>query len=108
MRRSSKLLSNAKQPGAGDTVTGLVTFLVGAAIVAYLFVTNGDYKPKEMYWFINTGLCLWVPMMVIVCLLGKEPSEFGLQRGDAKLGLRWSLLLWTAMLIPAIVESQRP
>jgi membrane protease YdiL (CAAX protease family) len=108
MRRSSKSSGESTGGGAGATVTGLVTFLVGAAIVTYLFLTNGDYKPKETYWFINTGLCLWAPLMAIMFFLRHEPGEYGLQRGDAREGFRWALLFWIAMVFVGAGASSRP
>lgn len=87
----------------GGGPTALVTFLVGAAIVSYLFFTNPDPKSFEAYNFINTGLCLWVPLMVILFVLRQEPSQFGLTRGDQRFGLKWALIAWIAMILPIIV-----
>ena len=90
----------------GDGATGLVTFLVGALIAAYLFFTNPDPKSPESYWFINTGLCLWLPLVTILLFLRQEPSQFGLTRGDRRLGLKWALIAWIVMvLILAVVVS---
>jgi len=91
--------------GAGATATGVVVGVVGAVIAAYLFITNGDNKAWEPYWFINTGLCLWVPLMVILLVLRQEPAQFGFGRGDSRLGFKWVLGLWLAMLLPAWLAS---
>ena len=90
----------------GDGVTGAVTFAVGLLLAAYLFWTNPDPKSPEAYWYINTALCLWVPLVTILLLLKQEPSHFGLTRGDRRLGLRWTLIAWVGMaLVLAVVVS---
>lgn len=90
----------------GDKATGAVTFLVGLLIAAYLFWTNPDAKSPEAYWYINTALCLWVPLMTILLFLKQEPSQFGMTRGDRRLGLKWTLIAWVGMaLILAVVVS---
>lgn len=110
MRRNVKSSSDSGSgsSGAGPLATGIVTLLVGAAIVTYLFITNADFKPKETYWFINTGLCLWVPLMAILFLLRQEPADYGFRRGDAGFGLRIALALWVFMLVVAAVASRLP
>jgi len=90
----------------GDGATGAVTFLVGLLIAAYLFWTNPDPKSPEAYWYINTALCLWVPLITILLFLKQEPSQFGMTRGDRRLGLKWTLIAWVVMvLILAVVVS---
>ena len=86
--------------------TGVVTFLVGLLIAAYLFWTNPDGKSPESYWLINTGLCLWLPLVTILLFLRQEPSQFGMTRGDRRLGLKWALIAWIFMvLVLAVVVS---
>ena len=92
----------------GDGATGLVTFLVGLLIAAYLFFTNPDDKSPEGYWFINTGLCLWAPLVVILLVLKSEPSQFGLTRGDRRLGLKWTLIAWVVMVLLLAVAVSIP
>lgn len=92
----------------GDRATGLVTFLVGLLIAAYLFFTNPDDKSPEAYWFVNTGLCLWLPLVVIVLVLKSEPSQFGLTRGDRRLGLKWTLIAWVVMVLLLAVAVSIP
>jgi len=90
----------------GDKATGAVTFLVGLLIAAYLFWTNPDAKSPEAYWYINTALCLWVPLVTILLFLKQEPSQFGMTRGDRRLGLKWVVIAWVGMvLILAVVVS---
>jgi membrane protease YdiL (CAAX protease family) len=85
-----------------------IVVITGAIIATYLLLTNGDPKLFEAYNLINTGLCLWLPLMVLLIFLRVEPSEYGLTVGDAKKGLTWAFLLWLAMLTPLIVVSFRP
>ena len=96
----------SKGEGGGDRATGWVTFLVGAGVAAYLFLTNPDPKSPEAYWMINTALCLWVPLVTILLVLKGEPSQFGMTRGDRRLGLKWTLISWVVMvLVLAVVLS---
>ena len=90
----------------GDGAVGPVTFLVGLLIAAYLFFTNPDDKSPEAYWFINTGLCLWLPLVTILVGLRQEPSQFGLTRGDRRLGLKWMGIAWgVVVVLIAVAES---
>ena len=90
----------------GDGPTGLVTALIGGAAALYLFLTNPDPKSPEAYWFTNTALCLWAPLLTILLGLRQEPSQFGLTRGDRRLGLKWAGLAWVGMvLVLAVVLS---
>lgn len=111
MRRSYKTSTESGKGGggAGEMATGLVTLAFGAAITTYLFITNADPKPyKEIYWFVNTGLCLWAPLMAILFLLRHEPSEYGFQRGDARVGLFWALAAWIGMVFVGFIASRMP
>ncbi len=92
----------------GDGATGAVTFLVGGLIAAYLFFTNPDPKSPESYWFINTGLCLWLPLVTILLFLRSEPSQFGMTRGDRRLGLKWTLIAWVVMVVVLAVTVSIP
>ncbi|MGO8670628.1 MAG: CPBP family intramembrane glutamic endopeptidase [Capsulimonadaceae bacterium] len=105
MRKTAKPLVEEKQESTAGPAAGIVIFVVAALITAYLFATNGDFKPIETYWFINDGLCLWVPLMVILFVLREEPGRFGMQRGDARLGLKWALICWLCMLPFAALAS---
>ncbi len=105
--RASKA-ADMDKTGGSSGAAGLVTFLVGGAIVAYLFTTNADPKNFEAYNFLNTGLCLWLPLLTILFALRQEPAQFGLARGDRRQGLKWALLAWIAMLLVLVVASRRP
>lgn len=105
MSKEDKGSSNSRK---GDLSTGFITCLTGAIIVTYLFMTNRDYKPMESYWFINTGLCLWAPLMAIFFFIRQDPSQFGMQRGDSKTGLKWSFIFWLGMAIVALIAYHIP
>ena len=92
----------------GGDATGLVTFLAGSAIVAFLFWTNPLWPMFEPYNFVNTGLCLWLPLMTILLVLKQDPAHFGMARGDRKLGMKLALIGWALMLLPLAVASHRP
>jgi membrane protease YdiL (CAAX protease family) len=92
----------------GEGATGLVTFLVGVLIAAYLFFTNPDPKSPEAYWLVNTALCLWVPLVVILLGLRAEPSQFGMTRGDRRLGLKWTGIAWGVMVLLLAVAVSIP
>lgn len=108
--RTPKAAADTEKSGgrSGGGPTGLVTFLVGGAISAYLFLTNPDPKSFEAYNFINTGLCLWLPLMTIFFVLQQEPSQFGLVRGDRRLGMKGVLIAWAAMILPLVYYSHQP
>lgn len=89
---------SALKRAPGEFATPLVTFLVGAAISAFLFWQNPYLGNFETYRFINCGLLLFVPLMVIVLFLRQSPAQFGLARGDRKFGLKWAIIAWAAML----------
>ncbi len=97
-----------KSGGRGDETIGLVTFLVGTLVAAYLFFTNPDDKSPEAYWFVNTGLCLWLPLVTILLVLKAEPSQFGLTRGDRRLGLKWTGIAWGVMVLLLAVAVSIP
>ena len=92
----------------GDGAAGAVTFFAGLLIAAYLFWTNPDPKSPEAYWYINTALCLWVPLVIILLFLKQEPSQFGMTRGDRRLGLKWTLISSVGMAVIIAVAVSVP
>lgn len=109
-RRTSKTTGDygeASGPLSGVWV-GVITLALGLLIAGYLFFTNQDPKSFEAYHFINTGLCLWLPLIVIFFVFREEPTEFGLTRGDSRFGLRWALVAWIAMVLPVAFYAHLP
>jgi len=105
---AARPVGSGRSRGGRGNVTGAVTTVAGALIVAYLFSTNPDPKTPESYKLINTALCLWAPLMVILFVLKQEPSRFGLTHGDRRQGLRWTLVAWIGMTILLAVMSRIP
>jgi membrane protease YdiL (CAAX protease family) len=92
----------------GKDATGWVTALVGALVTGFLFWTLPYWRGFETYNFVNTGVCLWLPLMVILLFLRQDPTHFGLARGDSKMGMRWVLVGWAVMLLPLVYVSHLP
>lgn len=105
--RTAKAAPETEKGGGhkGGVQTGLVTFFVGTLISVYLFLTNPDPKSFEEYNFINTGLCLWLPLMIILFVFRQEPNQFGLTRGDQRLGMKWVWIAWIGMILPLVFYS---
>lgn len=68
---------------------------------AEYFLENYYGKLYEfLYWFFaDTIVYLLIPILIIIFLFKEKPSSFGLQIGDAKLGLSISLLFIGVMAI---------
>lgn len=106
--RAARGGEDGEKSRGGEGATGLVTFLVGGLIAAYLFFTNPDAKSPESYWLINNGLCLWLPLITILLFLRSEPSQFGMTRGDRRLGLKWTLISWVVMVVILAIAVSIP
>jgi membrane protease YdiL (CAAX protease family) len=92
---------------ASDKVTGWSTLVTGIAISAFLYWRNHPGPGQQVMGFseynlLNTAFILWVPLLVILIGLKREPSEFGMTGGDLKWGMRWAFLLFAAF-IPVIL-----
>ncbi|MBC8137047.1 MAG: hypothetical protein H8F28_14295, partial [Fibrella sp.] len=71
--------------GASDVTTGWVTLLVGLFICGFLYFINHDPNRNmgfHEYNLINTAFVLWVPLIVGMLLLRREPSDIGFSVGD--------------------------
>lgn len=76
--------------GASDVTTGWVTLLVGLFVCGFLYVINHDkiihmgfhHMRFHEYNLINTAFVLWIPLMVGMLFLRREPSEIGFGVGD--------------------------
>ena len=92
--------------GSGGAV-GAITLLSGLAISGFLFWTNALWQTYEVYKIVNVMLCLWVPLLLILFVLKQDPTQFGMARGDRRLGLKWSLVSWVVMILVLAVVSRR-
>jgi len=107
-RKKAETEPDAEKPRGGKEATAAVTAITGALIAAYLFWTNPHWSSYETYKLVNTALCLWLPLLVIILGLRQEPSQFGLTRGDQRLGLKLFLAAWVAMLPVLYFASRQP
>lgn len=100
--RTRRYRSRRRRPAARkertDLLTPLITFLVGTAVTGFLFWQNPFLGNFETYRLVNCGLLLFIPLMVMVLFFRQSPAHFGLARGDRKMGLKWALIAWAAML----------
>ncbi len=83
--KSAAAAGDAPSSGANDVTTGWVTLLVGLFICGFLYFINHD-KTRNMgfheYNLINTAFVLWVPLIVGMLLLRREPADIGFTVGD--------------------------
>ncbi len=94
--------------GGANGASGAIVFLTGLVISGFLFWTNALWQSYEVYKIVNMMLCLWVPLMLILFVLKQDPTQFGMARGDRRLGLKWSLICWVVMVLVLAVISRRP
>ncbi len=100
--------------------------LLGALILAFLFAYN--YQPYTVYslrWLglttetatlrdwneyllVNSAMLLWVPVLVLAFLGKGELSQYGMARGDGRLGAIYALLMYIPMALVVYFASQRP
>jgi membrane protease YdiL (CAAX protease family) len=77
--------ADAPSSGASDVTTGWVTLLVGLFICGFLYYINHD-KTRPMgfheYNLVNTAFVLWIPLMVGMLFLRREPNDIGFSVGD--------------------------
>jgi membrane protease YdiL (CAAX protease family) len=110
--RSRKSEPDEKTTGGSaptpDGLTAGVTFLVGAAIAAFLFLANPDLQPFEAYHLINDAVLIGVPLLATLLFLKQDPSQFGLNKGDKRLGLRYAFFGWLIMVPFLIYAASQP
>jgi len=117
-RRSNKnRLSSAFTPdrSGGDFATqaadkgrdlwgGWVTLVTGVVIGGFLLWRN--HAPPQMpfseFNLLNTACILWIPLVVVIFGLRREPSEWGMTLGDGARGSLWALALF-ACFVPVIL-----
>jgi membrane protease YdiL (CAAX protease family) len=103
-RRSSKgrsPSSDVKSPaqGASDAIAGWTTLVTGLVVSGFLLWRNhSQWMDFSEYNLLNTACILWIPLMVVLIGLRREPSEFGLTPGDTGNGLLAALVLFLIFL----------
>ena len=108
--RASKSSSEGEGRGGKgqNAASGWIVFITGALVTAFLFWTNPLWPNRDTYNLVNTGCCLWIPLLVILFALQQDPNQFGLARGDRRLGLKWALALWIGMLPFLFYAAHQP
>ncbi len=89
-------------------MTGAVTFFVGAAISAFLFLSNPHLSPFEGYHLVNDSVLLGLPLIVIILFLKEEPIDFGMTGGDREYGFKATLIAILCMLPILWYASRTP
>ena len=90
-----------------EQAISLVTFLVGAGILAYLFGFNQRTIIGDEYLIVNVMWLLMVPCLLIFGLFREDLTSFGVRRtqGDAA---RLTWIFTGLMIIPIIIAGQFP
>lgn len=77
--------ADAPSSGASDVTTGWVTLLVGLFLCGFLYYINHNpahHMGFHEYNLVNTAFVLWIPLMVGMLFLRREPSDIGFSVGD--------------------------
>lgn len=102
---------NPKQKGRWrEILISVVVALTGGLLVAGLwrFVYQSDYSRNyETYLVGNIIALLFVPMLIIM-LIGEEPSKFGFAIGDSRRTRLITLGLFAGLVVIAIPASRTP
>jgi membrane protease YdiL (CAAX protease family) len=104
-RRSNKRripVAGARNPvaGPGDAVAGWVTLATGFLVSGFLLWRNhSQWTDFSEYNLLNTACILWIPLVVILIGLRREPADFGMTPGDVGNGLLMAILLFVPFLL---------
>jgi len=76
-----------------DLAGGLTTLAVGVLVTAFLFWRNhyGEQMMFDEYNLLNTACILWIPLVVVMLFLRREPTDYGFAVGDTKEAMRLAL-----------------
>lgn len=87
------------------TIT-ILTAVIGAAILTFLFRFNLRNPFGEHYLLVNSMLLLWLPMLAIFFVAREEPSRFGFALGESWSAWWPTLLLFAGILVLEIPASR--
>jgi hypothetical protein len=88
--------------GANDKVCGWVTLITGLVVSGFLLWRNNGYMEFSEYNLLNIACILFVPLCVILFLLRRDLTEFGLTWGKSGIGL-WVSVTAFLFFIPVIM-----
>ncbi len=91
---------------ARDKFTSAVTAVIGASVIAVLYWYNKQSPIDEKYLVTNIGALFWIPIMTIMLFLRQEPASFGFTSGDFGRGIRYSVVLFVAVLPILLIASR--
>lgn len=79
-------MGDTPSSGVGDVTTGWITLIAGLAISGFLFWKNhSDDRAFDGFYnfnLMNTAFVLWVPLVIGMLFLRREPADIGFTRGD--------------------------
>ena len=98
----------APATGASDEACGWATLAMSVLISGFLLWRNRFGMGFVEYNLLNTAFILFVPLLVILLLLRREPSDFGLTPGDVKHGVFAALGLFAAFVPVLLIFAPTP
>jgi membrane protease YdiL (CAAX protease family) len=105
---SSTAPATPDETGASDQVSGWVTLCVGLSMSGFLLWKNRQAMDFSEYNLLNIGGIFWIPLLVILLGLRRNPADFGLVTGDVKGGVRAAFLLFLAFVPIILLFAPQP
>jgi len=94
--------------GNRGRLVSLAVAVTGGALVWLLFCFNQAARGYEYYLVGNLLALFFIPMLVIMFLLGEEPADFGFGLKQSR-KVRWiTLELFAALLVILVISARRP
>jgi len=93
----------------GDKVAGWITLITGLVVSGFLLWRNhSQWMDFNEYNLLNTAFVFWIPLVVVLLILRREPSEFGLTPGDLGPGLFMALALFASFSLVIVLIAPTP
>lgn len=80
--------------GLTDKISGWATLITGLLVSGFLLWRNNAYMDFSEYNLLNIACIFFVPLCVILLILRRDPTEFGLQSGDLGKGALIAVVLF--------------